>query len=118
MKKPATKKLRAAPRNGRRRAPAAGAAPPTPEAALKDLARSMRHQAYLHRDLDAQRAWTASPQFHLERARAQLRELRLLLPALDEPYLDPIHARRVRLTCANCANHLAFLAAHARRRRR
>jgi len=111
----ATRKRRTAPR--RRQTPAAGTALRTPDDAIKDLARGMKLQAHLHSDLDAQRAWMASPQFHLERARAQLRELRLLLPALEEPYLDPIRARRIRQTCANCANYLAFLAAHARRRR-
>ncbi len=117
MKRPVKRKPRA-PRKPARSRPEAGTAPRTPDDAIRDLARSMKHQAHLHRDLDAQRAWTASPQFHLERARVQLRELRLLLPSLDEAHVDPIRARRIRQTCANCANYLAFLHAHTRRRRR
>lgn len=116
MKRPRGKALPVAPRHPRRRA--TGTTPRTPDEAIGDLARAMKHQAHLHSDLDARRVWASPAAVHLEHVRLQVRELKLLLSALEEPHLDPLRARRVRQTCANCANYLAFLAAHARRRRR
>ena len=95
-----------------------GLSPPGPTAydAVAVLAAEQFRQVAAHAHLDAVASWRQAPSRLLAHLEMQLAEIRLLLPdRADIPPLVPVQAARFRVTCANAANYLAFLAAHARR---
>lgn len=85
--------------------------------AVASLAGEQFRQIAAHAHLDAVASWRQAPLGLLAHLEIQLAEIGLLLPdRADIPPLVPVQAARFRVTCANAANYLAFLAAHARRR--
>ena len=84
-----------------------------PHEAVALLSARQHAEVAAHRHLDPTDTWRQPAHLLLEHAQAQLAELDRLLKKSPLDEAPTVLARRVRITCANAANYIAFLSAKA-----